>query len=88
MSKALVQYLPLIVIFVVFYFLLIRPQQRRARQKSAMMSSMSVGDHVVTIGGIHGTVSEMRDGTIMLKVADGTKMEFERSAVNSIRDKA
>ncbi|MCY0900558.1 MAG: preprotein translocase subunit YajC [Firmicutes bacterium] len=85
--KDLVQYAPLVVIFVIFYFLLIRPQQRRSKERNAMMASIGMGDHVVTIGGIHGTVSELRDSTVVLKVADGTKVEFERSAVNSIREK-
>jgi len=85
--KDLVQYAPLVVIFVIFYFLLIRPQQRRSKERNAMIAAIGMGDHVVTIGGIHGTVSELRDSTVVLKVADGTKVEFERSAVNSIREK-
>lgn len=86
--KDLVSYLPLIVIFVVFYFLLIRPQQRRTRDRNAMMSSLGVGDRVVTIGGVHGKVVELRDSTAILQVEGGNLLEFERSAINSVRERA
>lgn len=81
-------YLPLIVIFIVFYFLLIRPQQKRSKDRNALIKSMGEGDRVVTIGGVHGTVDELRDSTVVLRMADGAKLEFERSAVNAIREKA
>lgn len=86
--KDLVSYLPLIVIFVVFYFLLIRPQQRRTRERNAMMSSLGVGDRVVTIGGVHGKVVELRDSTAVLQVEGNNLIEFERSAINSVRERA
>src|SRR6266496_2725808 len=80
-SNPLVTFLPLILIGVVFYFLLIRPQQRRARAQRELTQSVDVGDEVVTIGGIFGTVRSMDDDSVMLEVATGTTMRFVRSAI-------
>jgi len=80
-TKPLVTFLPLILIGVVFYFLLIRPQQRRARAQRELTQSVDVGDEVVTIGGIFGTVKAVDDDSITLEVAPGTTMRFVRSAI-------
>lgn len=77
-------WLPLIAMFVIFYFLLIRPQQKRTKTRNMMLSNIKKGDKVVTIGGLHGTVLELNDDTVVLRVNDATKMTFDRSAVNSI----
>ena len=86
-GSALVSWLPIILIVIVFYFLLIRPQQRRQRDRTSLLKSLSPGDHVVTIGGLHGVVEQMDDSTVMLRTEGGIKLVFERSAVNSIREK-
>ncbi len=86
-THQLIQWLPIVVIVVAFYFILIRPQQKRQKDRNAMLKAMAPGDKVVTIGGIHGTVTEMDDQTITLRVADNTRIQFERSAVNAIREK-
>jgi preprotein translocase subunit YajC len=80
-ANPLVTFLPLILIGVVFYFLLIRPQQRRARAQRELIQSVDVGDEVVTIGGIFGTVRSMDDDSVTLEVAPGTTMRFVRSAI-------
>src|SRR5438093_13069254 len=80
-TNPLVTFLPLILIGVVFYFLLIRPQQRRARAQRELTQSVDVGDEVVTIGGIFGTVRSMDDDSVTLEVAPGTAMRFVRSAI-------
>lgn len=86
-TSALVQYLPIVVIIVAFYFILIRPQQKRQKERNAMLKAIEAGDNVVTIGGIHGSVVEMDEKTITLRVSDNTRIKFERSAVNAVREK-
>jgi preprotein translocase subunit YajC len=71
----------LLLIGVVFYFMLIRPQQRRARAQRELVQSVSVGDEVVTIGGIYGRVVELDDDAVVLEVAPGTSLRFIRSAI-------
>jgi preprotein translocase subunit YajC len=66
----------------VFYFLLIRPQQRRTRAQRELTASIAVGDDVVTIGGIHGTVRELDDDEAILEIADGVEVRFLRSAIS------
>ncbi len=84
-SQALIQYLPIVVIVIACYFILIRPQQRRQKDRNTMLKALQPGAKVVTIGGIHGTVTEMDDQTVTLRVADNTRMTFERSAVNAVK---
>ena len=74
-------FIPLLLIVVVFYFLLIRPQQRKAKQHQALVQSTNVGDRVVTIGGIHGTVQTIDEDTVLLEVSPGTVITMARSAI-------
>jgi len=76
--------IPFILMFVVFYFLLIRPQQKRNKLRNQMLSALKKGDKVVTIGGLHGTIDSLTDDIVVLKVNDGTKLTFDRSAVNNV----
>ncbi len=71
-------------IFLIFYFMIIRPQQKRAKEREKMLSTMDKGDKVVTSGGLHGTIAGLDDKTVLLQVADNVKMKFERSAIASI----
>ncbi|MUG69160.1 preprotein translocase subunit YajC [Paenibacillus validus] len=80
----LMTYGPLVLMFVVLYFLLIRPQQKRQKTRNMMLSSVKKGDKIVTIGGLHGTIVELTDDTIVLRVNDVTKLTFERSAINAV----
>ncbi|MBE3596828.1 MAG: preprotein translocase subunit YajC [Hydrogenibacillus sp.] len=74
--------------FLIFYLLLIRPQQKRQKERNRMLSSLSKGDKVVTIGGLHGTIDQLTDDTVVLRVGDGVRLTFDRQAVNVvIRDK-
>jgi preprotein translocase subunit YajC len=77
---------PIIAMFLVLYFLLIRPQQRRQKTRNSMLSTLKKGDKVVTVGGLHGTIMEMDDesNTVVLRVNDTTKLTFDRSSVNAI----
>jgi len=81
-------YLPTIMfvaLFVGMYFLVIRPQRKEEKQKKEMLSTLQKGDTVVTVSGIIGTVATIKDETVILKVGDGTRMEFLRSAVGEKR---
>jgi preprotein translocase subunit YajC len=75
---------PLALMFVVLYFLLIRPQQKRQKTRNAMLNQVKKGDKVVTIGGLHGTIIEITDDIVVLRVNDATKMTFDRSAISSV----
>jgi len=80
--------LPFIIMFAVFYFLLIRPQQKRQKARNQMLASLKKGDKVVTIGGLHGTIVELTDDKVVLRVNDVTKLTFDRSAVNNVTSSA
>ena len=80
-SNPLMTFLPLLLMLAVFYFLLIRPQQRRARAQRDLVQSLDVGDEVVTIGGIHGIIAEVDDETVMIDVGGGTRIRFIKQAV-------
>ena len=77
------QLLPLIFIIVIFYFLLIRPQQQKQKAQRDLINSIQKGDHVVTIGGIHGTVGQVSDDEITLEVSKGVNIRFVKSAVST-----
>lgn len=68
-------------LFVVFYFFMIRPQQKKAKDARKFRDNLQKGARVVTIGGVHGKVTDVNDKTVLLEVADGVKMRFEKSAV-------
>lgn len=76
--------LPFVLMFAIFYFLLIRPQQKKQRQRSSMLNALKKGDKVVTIGGLHGTIETITDDTIVLKVNDVTKLTFDRGSINNV----
>lgn len=76
--------LPFVLMFVVFYFLLIRPQQKKQKTRASMLNQLKKGDKVVTIGGLHGTIMEITDDVVVLRVNDVTKLTFDRSAINAI----
>ncbi len=76
--------IPLILMFVVFYFFLIRPQQKRQKERTSMLNSLKKGDKVITIGGIHGKIVELGEERVTLKVSDNTRLVFERSSINSV----
>jgi len=80
--------LPFVLMFVVFYFLLIRPQQKKAKQRNAMLNELKKGDKISTIGGLHGTIVELTDDTVVIRVNDTVKLTFERSAINQVLQQA
>lgn len=80
-SNFIVQFLPLILIFAVFYFLVIRPQSRKAKDHQAMLAALKKGDEVVTTGGIVGRISGIKDDEITLQVQEGVRLRVLRSHV-------
>ncbi|WP_421616849.1 preprotein translocase subunit YajC [Brevibacillus sp. TJ4] len=78
------QFLPIIIMFAIFYFLLIRPQQKKAKQRNAMLAALKKGDKIVTIGGLHGTIQELTDDTVTLRIAHNVHVTFDRGAINSV----
>lgn len=73
--------LMIVALFAIFYFLLIRPQQKRKREAMRMQSDLGVGDQVVTVGGLHGTIAEMDDQTVILETSEGIFSRYERGAI-------
>ena len=87
-QNLLVTMMPLVFIFVIFYFLLIRPQQKKQKDHEKLVQAVKTGDQVVTSAGIHGTVSNVKDKTVIVKIADNVKVEFDRSAVVAVEKPA
>jgi len=81
----LMTFAPLIIIFAIFYFLLIRPQQKKAKEQKAMLDAVKKGDKVVTAGGIYGVIESTDETTVMVKIADSVKIKVSRNAITSVR---
>lgn len=71
-------------VFAIFYFLIIRPQNKKQKAAQAMIAAVKKGDRVVTIGGIHGVVNSVKDKTVVIKVDDSAKLEFSKSAIATV----
>ena len=78
---------PMVIIFGIFYFMLIRPQQRKEKERQKMIDEVKSGERVMFCGGMIGTVTNVKDGIFVIKVADGVKVEVARGAVNRVLDK-
>ena len=76
--------LPILFLIPIFYVLIIRPQQKRQRELKALTESLKSGDRIITNAGLHGIVSNVKEKTFLLKVADNVKLEFDKSSVASI----
>ena len=80
----LASFIPIILIFIIMYFVLFRPQMKRQKELARLVSALKTGDRVVTASGIHGLISNVKDRTITLKIADNVKIEMEKSAVATV----
>lgn len=76
------QFLPLVLIIVVFYFFMIRPQLKKTKEQKKFRENIKVGDKIVTIGGIHGKIADIGETTFMITVEGGVKLKIERSAIS------
>ena len=86
-SDMLMSLAPMVLIFVVFWFLLIRPQQKKAKEHRTMVAALKRGDRVVTSGGIYGQVSHVADDHLMVEIADGVKIKVVRDAISAVPGK-
>ena len=86
-ADPIMQFLPLLLIFVVFYFLLIRPQTKRAKEHKAMVEALAKGDEVVTNGGLLGRISQVDENFVTLKVADNVEVKVQRQAIANLMPK-
>ncbi|HEY3663329.1 MAG TPA: preprotein translocase subunit YajC [Chthoniobacterales bacterium] len=80
----LASFIPIILIFIIMYFVLFRPQMRRAKEQKALVSALKTGDRVVTASGIHGMITNVKDTTVTVKVADNVKIEMEKAAITNV----
>ncbi|HXX53992.1 MAG TPA: preprotein translocase subunit YajC [Thermodesulfovibrionales bacterium] len=84
-GSILTSLLPLVLIFVIFYFLLIRPQQKRAKEHRQMLDNIKKGDKVITSGGIYGVVESVGTNTVTLKIAENVKVKFGKGNIAAVR---
>lgn len=82
----IISFLPFILIFVVFYFLLIRPQQKKAKERQAMVEALKKGDKVFTTGGLVGTITNLGPKIITLQIADGVRVKILRANIEELKD--
>jgi len=78
---------PLVIIFAIFYFMIIKPQRIREKQHQKMLSELSKNDEVVTTGGIHGVITNVKEKTVTLKIDDNVKIELEKSCIAYVKKK-
>ena len=78
---------PMILIFGILYFMMIRPQQRKEKERRAMISAVKTGDRVLFSGGMFGSVTNVKDHSVTVKIADNVKIEILRGAINRVLDK-
>jgi preprotein translocase subunit YajC len=76
-----------LVLLVMFYVLMIRPQQKQRKEQAARIAALQTGDRIITSSGIHGIVHNVKEHTVIVKVAEGTMMEFDKNAVTNVRKK-
>ena len=86
-SNNLMSFLPLILMFAVLYFIMIRPQMRRQKETKAMLEALTVGDEVVTVGGIVGKVSSLKDQFVTVEIAAGTEVQMQKAAITTVLPK-
>jgi preprotein translocase subunit YajC len=80
--------IPMGIIFVIFYFLLIRPQQKKQKELKALLDNLAYGDTVMTTGGIHGKITGLADAVITLEIADKVRIKVARSAIGAVLQKS
>lgn len=86
-EPGLASFLPLIILFAVFYFLLIRPQLKQAKQHKALVAGLAKGDEVATSGGLLGKIKEIGDNFVLIEIAEGTEVRVQRQSVSAVMPK-
>jgi preprotein translocase subunit YajC len=87
-QNPLINLMPIILIFIIFYFLLIRPQKKQQDEHKKMVGGLKKNDEVITVGGIHGTIVNVKEHTVTLKVDDNVKVEVQKSSIATMKRKA
>ena len=87
-ANPIMNLVPILLIFVIFYFLLIRPQKKAQDAHKKMVAALKKNDDVITSGGIHGTIVNVKDATVMLRVDDNVKIEVQKNSISHITPKA
>ena len=83
-GSGLISMLPFVFIFVIMYYVMLRPQMRRQKEQARLVASLKTGDRIVTASGIHGLISNVKEKTVIVKVADNVKLEMEKTAVTNV----
>jgi preprotein translocase subunit YajC len=83
-GSLLTTFIPFGLVILIFYFLIIRPQNKKQKETQRMLSELKKGDRVVTIGGLHGVINSVKESTVVVKVDENCKLEFSRSAIASV----
>ncbi|HEY1768948.1 MAG TPA: preprotein translocase subunit YajC [Chthoniobacterales bacterium] len=83
-GSGLIGMLPIVFIFVIAYYVMIRPQMRRQKEQQKLVSALKTGDRVVTASGIHGMITNVKETTVLVKVADNVKLEMDKTAVTNV----
>lgn len=84
-SSPLAAFMPLIVIFIIFYFLLIKPQRKKQHEHQMMLSAIQKGDKIITTGGIHGIVANVKDDVVSIKIAENVKIDVSRNCITTVK---
>ena len=85
--ETIMQFMPIILMFVVLYFMMIRPQMKKAKEHKAMIDALAKGDEVPTSGGVLGKVTKLSEGTVHLEIANGVEVQVQRGAVSQVLPK-
>lgn len=83
-GQLLTTFVPFGLVILIFYFLIIRPQNKKQKETEKMLGALKKGDRVVTIGGVHGVIQAVKETTVVVKVDDAAKIEFSRSAISTV----
>jgi preprotein translocase subunit YajC len=86
-QSAITSMIPLIIMFAIFYFLLIRPQQKKAKEHKSLLEALKKGDSIVTAGGIHGKVTAVEENVVIIEVANGVNIRLNKGHVAAVVDK-
>ena len=84
-GSGLMGFLPLVIIFVIFYFLLIRPQQKRAKEQKSMLDNLKKGDKVIVSGGEYGVIEEVKEHSVIVKIAENVKVKYGKGYIAALR---
>lgn len=83
-SNPIAAFMPLIFIFIIFYFLLIRPQQKRQKEHQKMLTDIKKGDKIITTGGIHGIIANLKDNVVTIKVSENVRLDISKGNISTV----